>query len=63
MLGDDIAGIAVHIAARVMSRAAPDEILVSRTIKDLVAGSGLTFDDRGLYTLRGVPDQWQLFAV
>jgi class 3 adenylate cyclase len=63
LLGDDIAGIAVHIAARVMSSAAPGEILVSRTIKDLVAGSGLKFEDRGLHTLRGVPDQWQLFAV
>jgi len=63
LLKDDIAGIAVHIAARVMSCAAPGEVLVSRTIKDLVAGSGLQFDDRGLKTLRGVPDQWQLFAA
>lgn len=63
LLGDDIAGIAVHIAARVISLAAPGEILVSRTIKDLVAGSGLQFEDRGLHTLRGVPDQWQLFAA
>ena len=63
LLGDDIAGIAVHIAARVMSCAAPGEVLVSRTIKDLVAGSGLQFEDRGLHTLRGVPDQWQLFAA
>ena len=63
LLGDDIAGIAVHIAARVMSRAGPGEVLVSRTIKDLVAGSGLQFDDRGLHTLRGVPDEWQLFAA
>jgi class 3 adenylate cyclase len=63
LLGDDIAGIAVHIAARVMSLAAPGEILVSRTINDLVAGSGLQFEDRGLHTLRGVPDQWHLFAA
>ena len=63
LLGDDIAGIAVHVAARVMSCAAPGEILVSRTIKDLVAGSSLRFEDRGLHMLRGIPDQWQLFAV
>lgn len=63
LLGDDIAGIAVHIAARVTASAAPGEILVSRTIKDLVAGSGLQFEDRGLHTLQGVPDQWQLFAA
>jgi class 3 adenylate cyclase len=63
LVGDDIAGIAVHIAARVMSLAAPGEVLVSRTIKDLVAGSGLLFEDRGQHTLRGVPDTWQLFAA
>jgi class 3 adenylate cyclase len=63
LLEEDIAGIAVHIAARVMSRAAPGEVLVSRTIKDLVAGSGLQFEDRGLHTLRGVPDHWQIFAA
>jgi len=63
LLGDDIAGIAVHIAARVMSHAAPGEVLVSRTITDLVAGSGLRFEDRGVQTLKGIPEQWQLFAV
>lgn len=63
LLGDDIAGIAVHIAARVMSSAAPGEVLVSRTVKDLLAGSGLHFEDRGLHTLRGVRDQWHLFAT
>jgi class 3 adenylate cyclase len=46
-----------------MNLAAPGEVLVSRTIKDLVAGSGLQFEDRGVHTLRGVPDQWQLFAA
>jgi class 3 adenylate cyclase len=46
-----------------MSSAAPGEVLVSRTVKDLLAGSGLRFEDRGLHTLRGVPDQWQLFAA
>jgi class 3 adenylate cyclase len=63
LVGDDIAGLAVHIASRVLGRAAPGEVLVSRTIKDLVAGSGLRFDDRGTHALRGVPDQWQLFAA
>jgi class 3 adenylate cyclase len=63
LLGDDIAGIAVHIAARVLSLAEPGEVLVSRTIKDLVAGSGLQFEDRGMHMLRGVPDEWQVFAA
>ena len=56
LVGDKIAGIAVHTAARVMNAAAPGEILVSRTVKDLVAGSGLAFDDRGLHDLKGIPD-------
>jgi class 3 adenylate cyclase len=59
----DLAGIAVHIAARVNALAAPGEVLVSRTVKDLVAGSGLQFTDRGLHALKGVPEKWQLFAV
>jgi class 3 adenylate cyclase len=63
MMGDDIGGIAVHIAARVSARAEPQELLVSRTVKDLVAGSGLQFTDRGVHTLKGVPDTWQLYAV
>jgi class 3 adenylate cyclase len=63
MMGDDIGGIAVHIAARVSTRAEPQELLVSRTVKDLVAGSGLQFTDRGVHTLKGVPDTWQLYAV
>jgi class 3 adenylate cyclase len=61
--GDDLAGIAVHIAARVMSAAHPDEVLVSRTVTDLVAGSGLSFVDRGEHQLKGVPGSWALFAV
>jgi class 3 adenylate cyclase len=60
---DDIGGIAVHIAARVMAQAAADEVLVSSTVKDLVAGSQLTFSDRGVHELKGVPGQWRLFAV
>jgi pimeloyl-ACP methyl ester carboxylesterase len=63
VIGDDIGGIAVHIAARVSALADADEILVSRTVKDLVAGSGIEFDDRGDHTLKGVPDTWQLHAV
>ena len=61
--GDDLAGIAVHIAARVMAAASPDEVLVSRTVTDLVAGSGLSFVDRGEHQLKGVPGSWALFAV
>ena len=63
VIGDDIAGIAVHIAARVAAKADPDEVLVSRTVKDLVAGSRLSFDDRGAHSLKGVPDEWRLYAV
>jgi len=61
--GDDIAGIAVHIAARVQSKAQPGEVWVSRTVRDLVAGSGLVFGDRGEHELKGVPGAWQLLAV
>jgi class 3 adenylate cyclase len=63
LLGDDIGGIAVHIAARVMAAAGGGEIVCSRTVKDLVAGSGFAFDDRGTHSLKGVPDPWQLYAV
>jgi class 3 adenylate cyclase/pimeloyl-ACP methyl ester carboxylesterase len=61
--GEDIGGIAVHIAARVLARAGAGEIWCSRTVKDLVAGSGFAFTDRGTHRLKGVPDRWQLFAV
>jgi class 3 adenylate cyclase len=61
--GDDVAGIAVHIGSRVAGRAGGGEVLVSRTVKDLVAGSGLAFEDRGEHELKGVPDRWQLFRV
>jgi class 3 adenylate cyclase len=63
VMGDDVGGIAVHIAARVSALAGPSEVLVSRTVKDLVAGSGIEFDDRGEHTLKGVPDTWQLYAA
>jgi class 3 adenylate cyclase len=63
LLGDDIGGIAVHLAARVLGQARAGEIWCSRTVKDLVAGAGFTFDDRGSRRLKGVPDRWQLYAV
>jgi len=63
LAGDDIRGIAVHIGARVSALAGPGEVLVSSTVKDLVAGSGLSFEDRGVHTLKGVPDEWHLYAV
>jgi len=63
LMGDDFGGIAVHIGARVASLAAPGEVLVSSTVKELVAGSGLRFRDRGTQTLKGVPGEWRLFAV
>jgi class 3 adenylate cyclase len=63
LLDGDIAGIAVHIAARVAALAGPGEVLVSSTVKDLVAGSDLRFGDRGLHRLKGVPEGWRLFVV
>jgi class 3 adenylate cyclase len=61
--GDDVRGIAVHIAARVAALAGPGEVLVSQTVADLVAGSGLAFEERGEHELRGVPGRWRLAAV
>lgn len=61
--GDDLSGITVHIAARVSALAGAGEVLVSRTIRDLVAGSGFAFEDRGTHTLKGVEGDWQLYAV
>ena len=61
--GQKISGIAVHIASRVMSAAGPGEVLVSGTLRDLVAGSGLDFSDRGLHELKGVPGEWHLWAL
>jgi class 3 adenylate cyclase len=63
LVGDGVVGIAVHIGARVAALAGPDEILVSSTVRDLVAGSGLQFVDRGTHSLKGVPDDWRLFVV
>ncbi len=63
VIGDDIGGIAVHIAARILGFAGPGEMLVSGTVKDLVVGSGITFEDRGEHELRGVPGRWRLWCV
>jgi class 3 adenylate cyclase len=60
---DDIGGIAVHIASRVVTEARPGEVLVSRTVKDLVAGSGIEFEDRGSRSLKGLDSEWRLFAA
>ncbi len=61
--GDDIGGIAVHIGARVSALAGPNEVLVSSTLRDLVIGSGLEFEERGAHELKGVPGEWHLFGV
>jgi pimeloyl-ACP methyl ester carboxylesterase len=61
--GDEVAGLALHIGARVAALAGPGDVLVSRTVKDLVVGSGLALVDRGTHALKGVPDTWQVYAV
>ena len=58
-----LGGLAVHIAARVAACAAPSEVLVSRTINDLVAGSGIRLNDRGVHALKGIPEPWQLYSA
>jgi pimeloyl-ACP methyl ester carboxylesterase len=63
LAGDDVRGIAVHIGARVAALAGPAEVLVTRTVKDLVAGAGIEFEDRGTHLLKGVPEEWQIFAA
>lgn len=63
LLDDKVAGIAVSIGARVAAQASPGEVLVSQTVKDLVVGSGITFEDRGTQALKGVPGEWRLYAV
>jgi len=62
-MGDDMGGIAVHIGARIAALAAPGEVLVSSTVKDLVAGSGLSFRDQRVATLKGVEGEWKLYAA
>jgi pimeloyl-ACP methyl ester carboxylesterase/DNA-binding SARP family transcriptional activator len=63
VLGDDLTGVAVHIGARVGGLAGPREVLVTRTVRDLVTGSGIEFQDRGRHTLKGIPGEWELLAV
>ena len=63
LLGADVGGIAVHIGAHVVALAGPSEVLVSSTVKNLVAGSGLVFENRGRHELRGAPDPWYVYAV
>jgi pimeloyl-ACP methyl ester carboxylesterase len=63
MLGEKVSGIAVHIGARIAAKAAPGEVIVSNTVKDLVAGSGLQFEDRGVHALKGVPGDWRLYRA
>jgi class 3 adenylate cyclase len=63
LIDGKVGGVAVHVGARVAATAAPGEVRVSRTVKDLVAGSGLEFDERGSHELKGVPGEWELFAV
>jgi pimeloyl-ACP methyl ester carboxylesterase len=63
VIGDKVGGIAVHTGARVAALAGPAEVLVSHTVKDLVAGSGIRFEDRGSHALKGIPGEWRLFAV
>ena len=61
--GNTAAGIAIHVAARVMAAAGPGEVVVSSTVKDLTAGSGIRLDDFGVHDLKGVPGPWQLYRV
>ena len=61
--GDEVQGLAVHVGARVAALAGPSEVLVSQTVKDLTAGSGLEFEDAGDHELKGVPDRWRLYRV
>ncbi len=63
VIGDDLGGMTVHIASRVVENASPGEVLVSRTLKELVAGSNIGFNERGTHALKGVPGEWELFAV
>lgn len=63
VIGDKLAGIAVHVGARVAARAGAGEILATSTVKDLVAGSGIRFEEKGPAELKGVPGEWRLFAV
>jgi class 3 adenylate cyclase len=60
---DGVTGLAVHIGARVMAMARPGDVIATSTVRDLVAGSGIDFSDRGLHTLKGVPGEWRVFSA
>jgi class 3 adenylate cyclase len=62
-IGGKIGGIAVNVGARIATLASPSEVLVSQTVRDLVSGSGLSFEDAGEHALKGVPDRWHLYRV
>jgi class 3 adenylate cyclase len=62
-VGDKLGGMTVHVGARIAALAGPDEVLVSSVVRDLVAGSGIEFEERGVHTLKGVPGEWRLYAV
>jgi class 3 adenylate cyclase len=63
LFAEKVAGLAVHTGARIASQARPGEVLVSRTVKDLVAGSGIEFEERGVHELKGVPGEWRLYTA
>jgi len=63
LMGDNVGGIALHTGARIMAKAEPSQVLVSSTVKDLVSGSGIDFQDQGIHQLKGVPGEWRLFAT
>jgi class 3 adenylate cyclase len=62
-MGDNVGGIAVHTGARIMAKAERGSVLVSGTVKDLVSGSGIDFQDHGVHELKGIPGEWRLFAA
>jgi class 3 adenylate cyclase len=63
LMGDNVGGIAVHTGARIMAKADPGGVLVSGTVKDLVSGSGIKFQDHGVHQLKGIPAEWRLFSA
>jgi class 3 adenylate cyclase len=63
LMDDEIGGLSVHIGSRVMDLAGAGEVLVSSTVKDIMAGGGIRFEDRGMHALKGVPDEWHLFRA
>jgi len=63
LMGDNVGGIAVHTGARIMAKAEPGGVFVSRTVKDLVSGSGINFQDHGVHQLKGIPGEWRLFSA